>query len=102
MQALENSGEAWDNLYGLNQFLSKPNFVLGDLLRISKNRKTFERGYTANHTLEVFVATDELEGNPVTYQKAEIKNADKIICTFYEEEPRLFKPLNVLDPKKLL
>ena len=55
----------------------------------------FKCGYTANYTNEVFVVTDVLETTPFTYKIAEIRNADKIIGTFYEEELSLFKPTDV-------
>ena len=95
VQATENPGKAWDNLYNQEQSKNTPKFNPGDFVRISKYRKTFKRGYTANYTDEVFVVTDVLETNPVTYKIAEIKNADKIIGTFYEEELSLFKPTDI-------
>ena len=69
-----------------------PKFSAGDFVRISKHRGKFKRGYTANYTDEVFVVTDVLKTTPVTYKIAEIRNAEKIIGTFYEEELSLFKP----------
>ena len=51
--------------------------------------------YTGNYTNEVFVVTDVLETTPFTYKIADIRNADKIIGTFYEEELSLFKPTDV-------
>ena len=61
-------------------------------MRISKYRGKFKRGYTANYTNEVFVITDVLKTTPTTYKIADIRNADKIIGTFYEQELSLFKP----------
>ena len=61
VQATENPGKAWDNLYNQEQSKNKPKFNPGDFVRISKYRKTFKRGYTANYTDEVFVVTDVLE-----------------------------------------
>ena len=69
-------------------------FKPGDFVRISKYRKTFKRGYTANYTDEVFIISDVLKTIPVTYTIVDIK-AQKIIGTFYEEELSLFKPVNV-------
>ena len=91
-QASENPGDAYDNLYGSKQSKTTPKFKPGDFVRISKYRKTFKRGYTANFTDEVFVVTDVMRTTPVTYRIAEIRNVDKIIGTFYEEELSLFKP----------
>ena len=94
-EASENPGKASESLYGTKHTKTKPKFSPGDFVRISKYRKTFKRGYTANYTDEVFVVTDVLETNPVTYRIAEIRNADKIIGTFYEEELSLFKPTDI-------
>ena len=95
VEATENPRKAWDNLYGSKDEKSKPKFKPGDFVRISKYRGKFKRGYTANYTNEVFVVTDVLETTPFTYKIAEIRNADKIIGTFYEEELSLFKPTDV-------
>ena len=92
MQAVESPQKAWDNLYKKQTSKSKPKFAPGEFVRISKYRGKFTRGYTANYTNEVFVITDVLKTTPVTYQIAEIRNADKIIGTYYEEELSLFKP----------
>ena len=54
-----------------------------NLVRISKYRRT---GCTASFTDEVFVVADILETIQIPYQIAEIRNADKIINRFSEEE----------------
>ena len=36
LQATENPGKAWDNLYSSKQFKTKPKFHSGDLVRISE------------------------------------------------------------------
>ena len=81
-----------DNLYKKQIPKSKPKFSPGEFVRISKYRGKFKRGYTANYTNEVFVITDVLKTTPTTYKIADIRNADKIIGTFYEQELSLFKP----------
>ena len=95
VEASENPRKAWDNLYGSKDEKSKPKFKPGDFVRISKYCGKFKRGYTANYTNEVFVVTDVLETTSFTYKIAEIRNAEKIIGTFYEEELSLFKPTDV-------
>ena len=64
-------------------------------VRISKYRGKLKRGYSPNYTSEVFVVTDVLKTTPVTYRIAEIRNADRIIGTFYPEELSLWKPTSV-------
>ena len=95
VQAVENPQQAYENLREKEQPRTTPKFKGGDFVRISKYRGKFKRGYTANYTDEVFVVTDVLNTSPVTYRIAEIRNASKIIGTFYEEELSLFKPTKV-------
>ena len=95
VQAVENPQQAYENLYEKEQSRTTPKFKGGDFVRISKYRGKFKRGYTANYTDEVFVVTDVLNTSPVTYRIAEIRNASKIIGTFYEEELSLLKPTKV-------
>lgn len=94
-EAVKNPRKAWENLNKITVSQISPTFTPGDFVRISKYRGKFKRGYTANYTNEVFVVTDKLNTSPVTYRIAEIKNADKIIGTFYAEELSLFKPTTV-------
>ena len=74
---------------------SKPKFKMGDFVRISKYKGKFKRGYKANYTNEVFVISNILKTVPPTYTVAEIRNADNIIGTFYEQELSLFKPTDI-------
>ena len=92
MEAVKRPRKAFNNLYPKLQGSKKPKFKPGDFVRISKYRNKFKRGYTANFTSEAFVVTDVLKTNPITYKVAEIRNAEKIIGTFYEQELSLFKP----------
>ena len=95
IEALDNPRKALENLHSQRDTKGKPKFTPGNFVRISKYRGKFKRGYTANYTDEVFVVTDVLKTTPTTYQIADIRKADKIIGTFYEEELSLFKPTKV-------
>lgn len=88
-----NSDEVFDNLYGfepkkINDF-SKENktlkFKRGDLVRISKYKHIFDKGYTPNWTREIFKIHDILiRDNPVYVIK---DYSDEIIDgVFYEWE----------------
>ena len=89
----KNQQQTYRNLYDkVPTETQTPKFKTGDYVRISKYRTKFSRGYEPNFTNEVFVVTDVLKTTPPTYNIAEIKHADKIIGTFYEEELSLFKP----------
>lgn len=94
-KALETPQKALENLRSESAKVSRSKFKIGDFVRISKHRGKFKRGYTANFTNEVFVVTNVLKTKPVTYEVADVRNADKIIGTFYAEELSLFKPLKV-------
>ena len=91
VEARENPVHAWENLNAESVARTKPTLKPWDFVRISKYCCKFKRGYTPNYTSEVFVVTDVLKTTPVTYRIAEIRNADKIIGTFYPEELSLFK-----------
>ena len=92
VQARENPVQAWENLNAEAKPSHEATYKPGDFVRISKYRGKFKRGYTPNYTSEVFVVTDVLKTTPVTYKVAEIRNADKIVGTFYPEELSLLKP----------
>ncbi|WAQ95240.1 hypothetical protein MAR_027930 [Mya arenaria] len=64
---------------------SKPNFAVGDSVRITKKKKTFEKGYTPRWTEEVFTVSEIQYTNPVTY-KIKDYNKEEIQVTFYEQE----------------
>ncbi|XP_052818094.1 uncharacterized protein LOC128244118 [Mya arenaria] len=64
---------------------SKPKFAVGDRVRITKKKKTFEKGYTPRWTEEVFTVSEIQYTNPVTY-KIKDYNKEEIQGTFYEQE----------------
>ena len=63
----------------------KPRFSVGDKVRISKKKKTFEKGYTARWTEEIFTIVGVKRTSPVTYKIADL-NGEEITGTFYEPE----------------
>ena len=55
----ENENKVWRNLYP--EFGGKtlaPRFSIGDSIRITKKKKTFDKGYTQRWTEEVFIITN--------------------------------------------
>ncbi|WAR03935.1 YMD3-like protein [Mya arenaria] len=64
---------------------SKPKFAVGDRVRITKKKKTFEKGYTPRWTEEVFTVSEIQYTNPITY-KIKDYNKEEIQGTFYEQE----------------
>ena len=65
-------------------------FQVGDRVRLSKYRKTFERGFTKNFTEEVFTIANQLDTNPPTYHIKDDKD-ELLSGALYENELVLVK-----------
>ncbi|XP_067939633.1 uncharacterized protein [Watersipora subatra] len=72
-------------LYPLLKPAKKPKLKVGDTVRITKKKGTFEKGYTPRWTEEIFKITDIQYTNPVTYKIAGL-NGEEIKGSFYEPE----------------
>ena len=83
----KNELTVWRNLYPdrLDILDINPKFSVGDKVRISKKKKTFEKGYTTRWTEEIFTITKINHTSPVTYKIADL-NGEEIDGTFYEPE----------------
>ena len=83
----KNELTVWRNLYPehLEIRYIKPNFSIGDKVRISKKKKTFEKGYTTRWTEEIFTIVEVKHTSPVTYKIADL-NGEEIQGSFYEPE----------------
>ena len=68
-----------------------PKFHIGDQVRISRAKKLFEKGYTANWTEEVFNVTAVQRFVPFTY-KLQDTRGEAVTGTFYEPELQLATP----------
>ena len=62
-----------------------PKFKVGDLVRISKYKNIFAKGYTPNWSEEVFVIKKVKNTVPWTYVINDL-NGEEIMGTFYEKE----------------
>ena len=60
-------------------------FKIGDIVRISKYRNIFAKGYVPNWSEEVFVIKKVKNTLPWTYVISDIKG-EEIVGTFYEKE----------------
>ena len=90
-----NYQHVFNALYGaskkITEKLRKPaKFHVGDQVRISKKKKTFEKGYTSNWTEEVFIVAEVQPTNPYTYKLKDTLD-EHIKGTFYEPELQLAK-----------
>jgi len=83
----ENSPAVYRHLYGSEENLSqnKPKFSIGDRVRISKIKKTFEKGYETNFTEEVFTIARIGRTNPIMYYLKD-DEGEEISGGFYMEE----------------
>ena len=81
-----NEISLWKKLYQ-NDFLKsvKYKFNVGDIVRISKIKKTFEKGYMPNFTYESFIVYQRHATNPVTYKLMDLQN-EELKGSFYEYE----------------
>ena len=90
-----NYQHVFDALYNSPKKVQKagkevPKFQVGDVVRISKLKKKFEKGYTANWTEEVFKIVKVQPTIPFTY-KLEDTLGEVVKGTFYEPELQLAK-----------
>ena len=58
---------------------------MGDIVRISKYKKIFPKGYTPNWSGEVFMVKNVTNTVPWTYAIDDL-NGEEIVVTFYEKE----------------
>ena len=65
--------------------VSQPSFHVGEKVRISKKKKTFEKGFTPNWTEEQFSIREVKNTNPPTYSIQDLKG-EPIRGSFYEAE----------------
>lgn len=81
----KNEKTVYKTLFPVIHFKSKPKFKIGDRVRITKKRKSFNKGYLPNFTNELFIISKVLKTNPITYKIRDMSN-EEIIGSFYEPE----------------
>ena len=64
---------------------AKPKLRVGDRVRISRVKGTFEKGFHPNWSVELFTVAEVLETNPVTYRLRDHRG-EVIQGSFYEPE----------------
>ena len=82
----ENVDEVFKNLYGKKD--TSPlrfRYRVGDLVRISKTRRAFQKGYKQNYTDEFFTIAERVFRKPVVYRLKD-QLGELIEGTFYEQE----------------
>jgi hypothetical protein len=85
----DNEKEVFNTLYGdLESRVPKHiphKFRVGDYVRISKYKRTFEKAYTQNYTQEIFRIRAVLDGFITQYRLSDMQD-DEIVGKFYESE----------------
>jgi len=85
-----NVSKVYLNLYGLNntnENIYRPKLKIGDFVRISKYKKIFDKGYTANWSSEIFIIYKILFKSEITYLIRDLtEKSEQIEGVFYEKE----------------
>ncbi|XP_023312383.1 uncharacterized protein LOC111692562 [Anoplophora glabripennis] len=71
--------------YNHPKIVQKPKFNVADIVRISKYKGVFEKGYTANYSTELFKVVKVNITNPTTYVLEDMQGRQIKGC-FYEYE----------------
>ena len=80
----ENTIEVYNALYeDYKPIFPYYKFDIGYKVRISRKKKTFEKGYTPNWSEEIFIITNQLNTSPITYTIKDLKG-EEIKGSFYE------------------
>ena len=103
----DNEEAVWKRLYGpRGKSQKKPQFKVGDRVRLNKIHRTFEKGYLPGWTEEVFVVHRVIPGPVPTYKIREWDDTP-VQGTFYEEDykksmcPTCFASKRYLSDKKI-
>ena len=81
-----NENQVWNNLYG--SLVRRPvhfKFQINDSVRISKVKRTFEKGYLPNWTEEIFTITERIPRQPPVYRLKDY-SGEIVEGVFYEAE----------------
>ena len=74
-----------NNLYNFRYTNKNPKFSIGDRVRISLLKNTFEKSYTSNWSQEIFII-DDIKTSNVHYYFLKDLQGEKIDGMFYEQE----------------
>ncbi len=103
----ENHQTVYNNLY-LKQYQKiansdavKPRFKIGNVVRISRVKDTFEKGFVDNWSKETFKISTVLTTIPITYQIVEMDNTP-IEGSYYEKELLKTEAPNEFDIEKIV
>lgn len=81
----QNKHIVFEKLRTSKMSIKKPKFKVGDIVRISKKKSIFEKGYKPNWSEELFIVTLLKNTVPRTYKIKDFAG-DELRGTFYEQE----------------
>ena len=83
----ENKKQVWHTLYDNHSTVKHPKykFKIGDQIRISKIKRTFEKGYLPNFSKEIFTITKQIPCDPPVYKLKDYDDQE-LKGTLYEKE----------------
>ena len=89
MKPIDGSKKSNENIvrknYNFEIIDKKPKFKIGDKVRISLLKNTFEKGYTSNWSEQIYIIYD-IKSSNVHYYYLKDLNGNKIDGMFYEQE----------------
>ena len=80
-----NESEVRDRLFPPEPPKKQAQLKVGDSVRITRKKSTFQKGYAQSHSWEVFYVSKIKDTNPITYEIADY-NSDYLRGSFYESE----------------
>lgn len=80
-----NNNKLLTSVYSHIKLPDRGKFRVGDIVRVSKHKGVFEKGFTANWSTELFKIHTVQHTNPVTYLLQDYQN-NLIAGAFYKEE----------------
>lgn len=97
----------FENLYGSLNTFSLDNYIQfkfkkGDYVRISNEKKIFEKGYTTNYSKEIYVIWKLIASNPPRYNLRSLDNEEYSYNFYTEELQKVLQPEFPYDSFKIL
>ena len=96
-----NEEKLLKSVYSHLKIVGKQKFKVGDIVRISKYKHVFEKGYVPNWTTELFKVSKVQITNPTTYLLEDLRS-QPISGGFYESELQKTKQPDVFLIEKIL
>ena len=97
----KNEKKILKSVYNRMKIINVPKFVQGDMVRISKNRGIFDKGYLPSWTTEIFKIRKVKLTIPITYLLTDL-SGDNILGSFYEQELQKTKYPNIYLVEKVI